>query len=102
MLQPVTDSQNCESDSDELLVTVLKRSAEALKTGGPRAASIAGAESAREVLGEGTAISDSLPSDEEEDFEDCKTKEVLDLVGGYIVQRLYRHKNLQCTACKTV
>ena len=84
MLRPVTDSQNFERDNDELFVSVLRRSVEALKTDGSRAASIADAETARQVLGEGTAISnDWSSSEEEDDFGDCNTKEVLDFVGRY-------------------
>ena len=106
MLKPVSGLNNCESDSDKLLVSILETTSKACKVSGSHASSSA-VHIAKSVLGDGVT-DDNWASEGEEivDVEDSNIlldseHQVVDLLGGYVITRLARQGKLSCADCQS-
>ena len=106
MLKPVNDSNNCETDGDSLLVSILEKATSDCRAGRARHAAATATALARSIIGDGVNLDDEGTRSDDEDEEilgDSKASQcqVIDRVGGYIISRLGRQGKLRCSDCRT-
>ncbi len=110
MLRPVSSSGNCETDGDDLLVNILEKATSDCRNDRAHRAAATAAALVRSLLGEGVDLDDEggcggVLSDEE-DQEHAENslaeseQQVVDRIGGYIVNRLGRQDKLRCADCR--
>ena len=103
---PLNNNSNCEIDSTTLLVDVLESAACGLQQGVKSALKQASATTVR-LLGGGSELC-GIDFEEEEIFSDRDEEEIInrpeeqvvEMLGGYCVTRLFRQQKLKCSACK--
>ena len=109
MLKP-SDLQNCEKDEDQLLVSILQRSSEALQGQKVNAkkASAATMKVLTKMIGAGFQDEHWASEGEEVAEEDAvnislarSELEIMDALGGYVMTRLSRQKKLSCDRCRS-
>lgn len=113
MLKP-SGLQNCEEDEDHLLVSVLDKSAAALRDfkANAKLESASTMQALSTVLGSGFTDEDwasegeeVVDDDDDDDVESCSLADselqVVTALGGYLITRLSRQKKLTCSCCRS-